>query len=170
MRYHEKDEIVKQSYELPPEERKQQGKRLYEAFMAETRLPFIAIPSHKRVDLLKSKSLAVLQRHGYPMNMVYIFVAPQQIEFYKPLEEEYSGLCVIEGGQEIVDKRNGIIKHFKVGDKIVEMDDDIKNVIYIPEKKPISSFQAFVQENFLKLKPFRTGMWGLQTKLRPPPD
>eukprot|EP01050_Picozoa_sp_SAG11_P028978 SAG11_NODE_7975_length_1074_cov_94.495385_1_plen_264_part_10 len=86
------------------------------------------------------------------------------------MEEEYDGLCVIKGGQEIVDKRNGIIKHFKVGDKIVEMDDDIKNVIYIPEKKPISSFQAFVQENFLKLKPYRTGMWGLQANTRPPPN
>eukprot|EP01050_Picozoa_sp_SAG11_P018929 SAG11_NODE_2938_length_2822_cov_388.174807_1_plen_549_part_10 len=168
--YPEPGYFEKITYELPPEARKEQGKRLFELFMSEPRLPFIAIPSHERVEILKSHSLAFLQRHNYPMNMVRIFVAPQQMEFYKPLEEEYSGLCVIEGGQEIVDKRNGIIKHFKVGDKIVEMDDDIKNVIYIPEKKPISSFQAFVQENFLKLKPFRTGMWGLQTKLRPPPD
>eukprot|EP01050_Picozoa_sp_SAG11_P015589 SAG11_NODE_2038_length_3892_cov_181.204587_2_plen_663_part_00 len=163
--YPEPGFFEKITYELPTEERKKEGKRLFELFMSEPRLPFIAIPSHERPELIKKFTLDFLTRHEYPMNMVYVFVEEGQIEAYKPLEEQYSGLTIVMGKLGIVHQRNAIVKYFKVGDKVVEMDDDIEDVYNIRTKVVLESFKQFVQENFLKIHPFRTGMWGLQGNL-----
>eukprot|EP01050_Picozoa_sp_SAG11_P030217 SAG11_NODE_8840_length_970_cov_196.246843_1_plen_273_part_10 len=70
--YPEPGDFEKMKYDLGPKKREAEGKRLFELFMSKPRLPLIAIPSHERVEILKSHSLAFLQRHNYPMNMVRI--------------------------------------------------------------------------------------------------
>eukprot|EP01050_Picozoa_sp_SAG11_P010265 SAG11_NODE_1019_length_6159_cov_23.425248_5_plen_999_part_00 len=163
--YPEPKEIVKLNYGTGKKERLLTGKRFFELWKSEPRLPFIAIPSHERWNenervCIQKLTLAFLQEQNYPMDMVYVFVAPEQMEKYKPLENSYEGLRVVQGGIGILNQRNGIINYFLDDDKIVEMDDDIKGIIHFPTKAtPV--FTDFVLESFEKLSPYGTGVWGM---------
>ena len=42
----------------------------------------IAIPSHKRSEQFKQKTLNLLKKHGFNSNDIYIFVSPESYDEY----------------------------------------------------------------------------------------
>jgi hypothetical protein len=84
----------------------------------------IAIPSYKRVETLKKKTLALLQKYKIPSDKIYIFVADEKEkkEYTEGLPKYYREIVVGKPG--IKNIRNFMPKHFKEGKKIFYMDDD----------------------------------------------
>jgi len=92
------------------------------------------IPSYKRVETLKSKTLKFLTSQGVANQDVYIFIREDdpQINEYSELnslgEENYNVITLI-GITGIGNTHNAITTYFTEGEWIVELDDDIINVI-----------------------------------------
>tara|TARA_R110000744_G_scaffold92920_1_gene179656 strand:- start:574 stop:1371 length:798 start_codon:yes stop_codon:yes gene_type:complete len=85
----------------------------------------IAVPSYQRYEGLGQKTLKTLERHGFPIAMIDIFVANQdEYNKYKPLYPEYN---IIIGEKGIRQIREFIfLKHYSEGDYVVSIDDDIE--------------------------------------------
>eukprot|EP00435_Cladocopium_sp_Y103_P026652 s2928_g6.t1 len=84
----------------------------------------VAIPTYDRVDSLRKKTLQLLLSAGISATRIFVFADPGQFPTYQEALEPL-GLKVVKGRKGICNQRNAIMEHFKPGDRIVEMDDDI---------------------------------------------
>lgn len=119
----------------------------------------IAIPSHHRVEQLRKKTLALLLKHGFSEEDIYIFVAP---ECYGDYKDEYSKCNVIQSKLNITEKRNHIIEYFDSGEMIVEMDDDVENIMNTKKGEkatPVENIKQLFEDSFRVLG--TSGLWGL---------
>jgi len=90
----------------------------------------IAIPSYKRAETLRDKTLTVLQHYRIPANKIHVFVATKdEHDTYKSTLKpgSYGHLHIAEPGMAAV--RNYITRFFPVGKAIFNMDDDIRGFI-----------------------------------------
>ena len=58
----------------------------------------IVIPSHKRSNVIKSKTLAFLEKHNISKEKIYIFVAEDEIDTYKKNLPSYNIVKGKKGG------------------------------------------------------------------------
>ncbi len=144
----------------------------------------IAIPSYKRAELLKLKTLAVLQKYNISRNRIYIFVADKDEEkkYIETIPSEMYGKIII-GEKGLKNQRNFISKYFQKGQEIVNMDDDIagfnclayksgtkkksnKSKITIYNKynaylKEMEDLDSFFKNAFQTLKERKLFIWGI---------
>ena len=87
----------------------------------------IAIPSYKRAETLRAKTLRTLAIFCFPPEMIDVFVVPDEYHHYEStlLEEMYGNL--IEGVPTLAAQRVFIQDYYPPGQKILMMDDDISN-------------------------------------------
>jgi len=84
---------------------------------------YIAIPSHKRAELLETRTLKMLEYYHIPLNQIYIFVAPEEEQDYKKQLYSYQ---IIPSALGCIANRAFIRSYFPQDACIVYMDDDIK--------------------------------------------
>lgn len=90
----------------------------------------IAIPSYKRAETLRDKTLATLTAHNIPPHKIHVFVAnKEEYATYKGtlIPRTYGHLHIAEPGMMAV--RNYITGFFPIGKAIFNMDDDIRGFI-----------------------------------------
>jgi len=92
-----------------------------------------AIPSHKRIDVLLNRTLAFLQDHLVEHSSIYIFVSKENIDSYK--EKLPIDINLIESVEGVSENRMFISNYFLPKQKIVYLDDDIKSVNILENKK-----------------------------------
>ena len=122
----------------------------------------IAIASHDRNEILQKMSLSFLKRHNIPMTMVYVFVSPESHHSYKSIAHRW-GFTLVKTKDNIKDARNHIINYFKSGEKILEMDDDIKDIVVMKpgkKNKSLKNLKKFIEDSFTMLKN-NEGLWGI---------
>lgn len=87
----------------------------------------IAIPSYNRVEGLGKKTLATLEKHNIPKDIIDIFVANKsQYDEYNKVYPEYK---IIIGKPGLKSVRNFIFQeYYEEGQKVVSMDDDIEKM------------------------------------------
>ena len=112
------------------------SRNLIRKTLRRTRMPdyIVAIPSYKRAETLRDKTLKVLKDHKIPAEKIHVFVAtPEEKERYQSLLEAgtYGKLIVAIPGMAAV--RNFITEHYPVGQQIVNMDDDISGFLEYSE-------------------------------------
>jgi hypothetical protein len=127
----------------------------------------VAIPTYKRTDILKEKTLATLQKYGIEPSRIYIFVADKDEE--KQYKEaipatSYNKIIVAEKG--LHNARNVINTYFPKGKKIVEADDDIRGFIEFDEsksrhEKPLTSLKRLIDRGFAEAEKHGARLWGL---------
>jgi hypothetical protein len=89
----------------------------------------IAIPSYKRENALKTHTLKALR--DIPIEIIYIFVAnDDEYTRYKSVLPEYNIIVGVEG---LRDQRNFISQYFPIGQKIVSIDDDIREFFILQD-------------------------------------
>ena len=89
----------------------------------------VAIPSYRRPETLRDKSLKVLQKYKIPPSKIYIFVADNdQKKIYEDTLPKNSYHKLIVGEPGIKNIRNFMPKYFPQGQYIFYMDDDIYKV------------------------------------------
>ena len=97
----------------------------------------IAIPSYKRTETLKEKTLATLKKYKIEPSKIHIFVADKDEEkAYKEALPNGSYGKIVVGIKGIKEIRNFITDYFPIGKKIICMDDDIKEFLEYDEKAP----------------------------------
>ena len=88
----------------------------------------IAIPSYKRPETIKNKTLKLLNSYNIEKNKITIFVANEKGEkiYTESLGTEYK---IVVGVPTIGKQRNFIEKYYKEGTKLMMFDDDIDAVM-----------------------------------------
>ncbi len=123
----------------------------------------IAIPSHNRIALLQKYTLSLLKKHDFDFNHIFIFCSPESYNDYKKIKSKW-GFKLIKSKDTITGIRNHMIKYFKSGTKVVEMDDDIEDIMNTKKgikRSPVSDLQKLFSESFDVLG--NHGMWGLNS-------
>ena len=85
----------------------------------------IAIPSHKRSTVIRSKVLKFLEGHSINKKLIYIFVAPEEYYNYKDELPDYN---IVKGALGIGKNRESISNYFVDNQFIVSLDDDVTNL------------------------------------------
>jgi len=127
----------------------------------------IAIPSYKRTEILKEKTLSVLKHYGIEPQRIYIFVADEsEEEAYKAALDpgSYNKIIVAEKG--LHNARNVINQYFPIGKKIVSADDDIRGFIEFSEtakrkEVPLKSLKGLIERGFKEADAAGARLWGV---------
>lgn len=118
----------------------------------------IAIPSYKRAETLRDKTLTVLRHYRIPRNRIHVFVANEaEAATYRAALDPatYGHLHVAEPGMAAV--RNYITRFFPVGKQIFNMDDDIRGFIEYAagarrNERPLRSLSAVITAGFREVQ------------------
>ena len=118
----------------------------------------IAIPSYKRAETLRDKTLTVLQHYLIPVHKIHVFVANKaEYDTYKATLKpgSYGHLHIAEPGMAAV--RNFITRFFPVGKAIFNMDDDIRGFIEYSDgakrnERPLRSLSHAIDAGFAKAR------------------
>ena len=111
----------------------------------------IAIPSHKRPDILQSKTLTLLKNHNISMKKVFVFVSPESYQDYIPIKNKFKFNLVGGDNTTILKTRNNIIKYFDEGQNIIELDDDVEEIeitLKGLKNKPVTNLKELFNESF----------------------
>lgn len=114
----------------------------------------IAIPSYKRAETLRDKTLKLLKEYKIPRDKIHVFVANKEEEAtYKATLDptSYGHMHVAIPGMAAV--RNYITGFFPVGKAIFNMDDDIRGFIEYSEgakrnERPLRDLAGFITRGF----------------------
>jgi hypothetical protein len=121
----------------------------------------VAIPSYKRAETLRDKTLQVLRHYGIPRQRIHVFVAnAAEAAAYKATLDPatYGHMHIAEPGMAAV--RNYITRFFPIGKQIFNMDDDIRGFIEFSEgarrnERPLRDLSAAITTGFREAR--RTG-------------
>ena len=88
-----------------------------------------AIPSYKREQTLKLRTLATLKSYNIPSSIIYIFVANknEKLNYCNSLDKDYHNNIIV-GKLGIKNIRMFMSNYFKEGQKICYIDDDIYSI------------------------------------------
>jgi hypothetical protein len=101
----------------------------------------IAIPTYKRVDICSNQTLSTLEREGISKDIIYVFVVEEEYDIYREkLGEEYK---IIIGELGLINQKNFIENYFPIGQHILFLDDDIKEIDLCGK-----SLKEFIEEAF----------------------
>ena len=115
-------------------------------------LPEVAIPTYQRADILLTHTLPYLLSQNYPAEKITIFVASEQeCETYKNKLPVGSYKELVVGMPGLLNQRRVISEHYKPGQIILQMDDDVKGL------KILRANQTF-------LDLIRWGCWLMESK------
>lgn len=131
---------------------------------------YIAIPSYKRVEMLKEKTLALLERYNISSEIVTIFVADkEEYKIYREaLPDKWRNIVV--GVKGMVGIRNFMINYYNEGDRVVFMDDDLESIeVKVNDKKtkPIDDLNKFIIYAWQLCDKYNCGLWGINAVLNP---
>lgn len=127
----------------------------------------VAIPSYKRHETLKEKTLAMLQHYKIPPSKIFVFVADkEEEENYRSALDATSYNKIIVGIKGLAPVRNFIAGYFPIGKKIVFCDDDIKGFLEFDESKPrhekqLVSLDKSIQRGFQECGKHGCRFWGV---------
>ena len=141
----------------------------------------IAIPTYKRSETLRDKTLKMLIGYGFTIGEIYIFVAnEEEKKIYEQVNPGYQYILAEKGVKNV---RNFMVRYFKQGEKIVYFDDDIEEIqecffdfnkirgkmakskSEIIKKgkslRKIENLKKFIEEAFRMIEYLRLGIWGV---------
>jgi hypothetical protein len=133
----------------------------------------VAIPSYKRVNTLKNKTLRVLKESGIDPKKIYVFVADEeQKKLYRDaLDRDYQPKLIV-GEPGIRNIRNFMANYFPEKQRIFYIDDDIShiyqnfNTIDPSDKKhnklsPMKDLNRFILKAFDEAQKRKMDNWGV---------
>jgi hypothetical protein len=127
----------------------------------------IAIPSYKRAETLRDKTLATLKAYKIPAEKIYVFTAsPEEAEIYnKTLDKATYGRLIV-GVPGMASIRNYITRYFPIGAHILNVDDDITGFLQYDEsarrhEAPVKNLDKFVKQAFAESEKTGFRLWGI---------
>ena len=119
-------------------------------------LPEVAIPSYRRYDTLRNKTLTFLASVSYPADKITIFVANQEeaLLYQRSIPRILYGKMII-GVIGLMEQRNFISEHYPEDTILIQMDDDVKK---IDSKR---HFIELIEEAVKRLGEGKGGLWGV---------
>ena len=120
----------------------------------------IAIPSHRRWEIFKEKTLAYLQRTNVDMARVTVFLSDSEdMQAYNDCP--ISVKCVETGAKNVTEKFNAIHDFYEKGEEVFVMEDDISLILGLGgnEKMELHDLHQLITKGFERIP--LGGLWGL---------
>ena len=117
----------------------------------------IVIPSFNRPDILKEKTLTLLRNNKIRNTDIYIFLNDNKQKKLYHLPNSYN--IIIDGATNIMERRNNIINYFEEGERLVMIDDDLKEIIDF-NKNP-ANIRKLITDMFIQLRDKNIGLGGI---------
>lgn len=129
----------------------------------------IAIPSYKRPETIKKKTLRLLDEYGIDKNRITVFVAntDEECEYKKSLGTEYK---IVVGVPTIGKQRNFIERYYNEGTYLMMFDDDIDSVMRKDDNKlkPINDlYTDVIQKGFNECLKNNCNVFGIYAASNP---
>lgn len=123
----------------------------------------VAIPSSKRVEILKQRTLVFLRNNNIDNFKIHIFVSKDEIETYRIAlsDKKYKGIKIVEGLKGCKENRMAISSYFPEETPILSLDDDVKNIMDI-NNCPIKSLHYLVSDSINFMISNNIKMMGIQ--------
>ena len=127
----------------------------------------VAIPSYKRAETLRDKTLSVLAEYKISSSKIYVFVADkEQEDLYRSVLKPGSYGHMIVGVPGMANIRNFITRYFPVGKRIINMDDDIKGFLEFSSTArrheiPLRSLDSLIKKGFSESAKTGFRLWGI---------
>lgn len=121
----------------------------------------IVVVSHDRIETLRNKTLATLRKYQMPSDLIFIFVAPDELDAYRSAFPDYK---VLPGALGLQNQRNAVSAYFEEGEHLFCMDDDIMGFYTIDAQQklvPLVDLHHFLCEGFLLAEDSGASLWGL---------
>jgi len=120
----------------------------------------VCIPSYRRAETLKKKTLRMLIEYNIPKDLIYIFVAnlEELEEYVRVLGKEWYRNIVV-GKKGMANIRNFITNYFEDGANLVMIDDDITDIYCFDSKLTILG--EFIEWAFELLLENDCRLWGI---------
>lgn len=127
----------------------------------------IAIPSYKRAETLRDKTITTLLKCKIPPHKINIFVANKdEYDIYKNVLLDGTYNKIIIGKPGLANVRNFISDYFPIGTKLVNIDDDITDFIEYSKyskrnEKKVIDLNPIIEKGFYEC--FKNGckLWGI---------
>lgn len=126
----------------------------------------VAIPSYRRAELLRDKTLRMLSKGGVPPERIHVFVAnkTEAAAYAAAIPRELYGRIVV-GKRGITPQRRFIARHFAEGTAIVSVDDDVaslhRRVSATELSPPIADVHGFFARAFAECRREGLYLWGV---------
>ena len=127
----------------------------------------VVIPSYKRAEGCRDKTLALLKKYKIPKERIYVIVAnKEEKDIYEATLDPTTYGHLLIGVPGLSDVRNWIFNHFPKGSKIVSCDDDIKGFIEYDgakkrHEKELVSLKKVIHRGFSECKKAHARLWGV---------
>jgi len=116
-------------------------------------LPKVCIPSYNRPDVLKRKTLAFLQKSGYPSQLIFVFVVSDEFEKYS---QTIPGYNLVVGLPGLKAQRKYISNWLSEDEIYIGLDDDVDGI-----KTLGKSFLDIVRDACERLETRNYGLFGI---------
>lgn len=126
-----------------------------------------AIPSHKRAEILRDRTLKLLDKLGIPHSRINVFVSKSNIKDYR--ETLPNSIKIITSREGVANNRMFISDYFNEGQKIITIDDDVEAIYQLEGSKTIelSSINLLIEKVFNELKERGLKMAGIYPTRNP---
>lgn len=123
-----------------------------------------AIPTYKRPELIKRRSLSVLKESEIPEKEVFLFVSSaDELKEYQYLAELGYNVVYKQDLNSLKEKNNFILDYFGAGCKIVVMEDDIRALVRKDgnKKNRFHGIKELVKDAWRAASEHETKLWGI---------
>lgn len=129
----------------------------------------ICIPSYKRANVCKEKTLATLIENKIDPKKIYVYVANKEdYELYKQTLEpsEYNKLVI--GKKGLVPQRQFIMEQWPTGKQIVFFDDDVESIdLSLSPRFKGHNLDYFIRQAFNECNEQNAYIWGVYAVFNP---
>ena len=129
----------------------------------------VAIPSYKRAEVCRDKTIAMLRHHKIPASKIFVYVANNEelADYEKVLDKSLFNKMVV-GKKGLVPQRQFIMSKWPEGKHIVFFDDDVAKIdMTLSPMFKGKSLDAFFKAAFGECKKQHSYIWGVYPVFNP---
>lgn len=129
----------------------------------------ICIPSYKRAEVCKDKTLATLHKHKIDPKKVYVYVANKEdYDLYEKTLDKSTYNKLIIGKKGLVPQRQFIMNQWPQGKHIVFFDDDVQSIdLSLSPRFKGHNLDYFIKEAFTETEKNKAYIWGVYAVYNP---
>ena len=119
----------------------------------------IAIPSYRRATICNERTLRTLQICKIDPELITVFVVEDEYQDYLNILNPYWYGNIVIGKKGLIEQREFIADYYKVGSRIISMDDDIESIDL--SMTGYESLDVFFTEAFHECEIHNAYIWGV---------
>ena len=129
----------------------------------------VAIPSYKRAEVCRDKTLAMLRHHKIPASKIFVYVAnKEEYDDYVKVLDKASCNKIVVGVKGLAPQRQFIMSKWPQGKHIVFFDDDVAKIdMTLSSMFKGKTLDAFFKTAFDECKKQHSFIWGVYPVFNP---